>query len=171
MKPELLVILTPHIVRSPLERERILAEEARRIDWIMSDVVKVHGTSGMAPILSPPPGAPGAGLPGGTPDPARWPGISYPPASLPGPSPTAPAGQGSLPPSRNTSGSQSQGSPNTAAPASWPNQPAALPSAGSTASPPQAPAPLAAQISENGLVAPVEPPKEKRGWNLLPSKN
>ena len=57
-KTELLVILTPHIVRSLEERNRILAEEAKRLDWVGVDVVKVHGTSGMAPIFPPPPGVP-----------------------------------------------------------------------------------------------------------------
>jgi hypothetical protein len=50
-KKELLVLLTPHIVRSPTDADRILAMESRRMDWILGDVMKTHGTSGMAPIL------------------------------------------------------------------------------------------------------------------------
>src|SRR5262249_40342873 len=54
-KTELLVILTPHVVRCPRDAERMLAEESRRIDWVVGDVMKLQGTSGMAPILAPPP--------------------------------------------------------------------------------------------------------------------
>ncbi len=50
-KKELIVILTPHIVRSPADADRILAMESRRMDWILGDVLKTHGTSGMAPIM------------------------------------------------------------------------------------------------------------------------
>lgn len=59
MKTELLVILTPHIVRTKADAERILAEEAKRVDWILGDVTRMHGTSGMEPILATqtPPGA------------------------------------------------------------------------------------------------------------------
>src|SRR5262249_21318744 len=52
-KRELIVIMTPHIVRSRQEGERILADESRRVDWVLSDVLKVHGTSGMEPVLPP----------------------------------------------------------------------------------------------------------------------
>src|SRR5262249_46841585 len=55
-KVELLVILTPHIVRSRAEADRILADEAKRIDWVLGSVLRIHGTSGMEPVL-PPPGA------------------------------------------------------------------------------------------------------------------
>ena len=54
-KTELMIILTPHIVRSRADADRILAEESRRMDWVLNDVVKTHGTSGLAPILPPPP--------------------------------------------------------------------------------------------------------------------
>jgi type II secretion system protein D len=50
-KRELLIILTPHIVRTPEEAQRILIEEARRMDWIMSDVCKVHGPGGLDAIM------------------------------------------------------------------------------------------------------------------------
>ncbi|MCI0680644.1 MAG: hypothetical protein L0Y71_00955 [Gemmataceae bacterium] len=42
-KTELLIILTPHVVYSRADAERILAEESRRMDWILGDVMKVHG--------------------------------------------------------------------------------------------------------------------------------
>jgi hypothetical protein len=55
-KTELLVILTPHILRCHADADRILAEEARRIDWMLGDVMKVHATTGMEPILMTRPG-------------------------------------------------------------------------------------------------------------------
>jgi hypothetical protein len=73
-KVELLIIMTPHIVRSRFDADRILSEEARRMDWVVGDVLRIQGTSGMEPILPPPtPGNAGLGLPGG--------GGSCPPAS------------------------------------------------------------------------------------------
>src|SRR5205814_7909840 len=45
-KQELFIILTPHIVRNRFEAERILAEEGRRMDWILGDVVKTQGATG-----------------------------------------------------------------------------------------------------------------------------
>jgi type II secretion system protein D len=65
-KVELIVILTPHIVRSRLEGEMILAEEARKISFTLKDVLKIHGTSGLEPLMAPetngspdcPPGSP-----------------------------------------------------------------------------------------------------------------
>jgi len=56
-KTELIIILTPHIVRSRLDADRILAEEAKRMDWIIGDVIKTQGSSGLAPILPAPPPA------------------------------------------------------------------------------------------------------------------
>ena len=50
-KTELLVIMTPHIVHSKMDVERVLGEEARRMDWIMMDVLRTHGTYGMDPVI------------------------------------------------------------------------------------------------------------------------
>jgi type II secretory pathway component GspD/PulD (secretin) len=57
-KQELLVIMTPHIVRNRAEADRILAEEGRRMDWILGDVIKTQGSSGMAPLFPTPPSVP-----------------------------------------------------------------------------------------------------------------
>ena len=54
-KQELLIIMTPHIVRSRCERERILAMEGKRMDWILGDVIKTQGSSGMLPLFPTPP--------------------------------------------------------------------------------------------------------------------
>jgi type II secretory pathway component GspD/PulD (secretin) len=59
-KSELLVILTPHIVRNRLEADRVLAQESRRMDWVIGDVLKIHDTTGMEPVLPPPKGQPPA---------------------------------------------------------------------------------------------------------------
>jgi type II secretion system protein D len=61
-KTELLVILTPHIVRSRAEADRILAEESRRMDWLLGNVVKTQGVSGMEPVFGPPPAGAAAPL-------------------------------------------------------------------------------------------------------------
>src|SRR5713226_9493799 len=50
-KTELLIIMTPHIVRSRADADRVLGEESKRIDWIMKDVEKIHGLQGMEPVL------------------------------------------------------------------------------------------------------------------------
>ncbi|MFO0844708.1 MAG: secretin N-terminal domain-containing protein [Gemmataceae bacterium] len=54
-KQELLVLLTPHIVRNRIEADRVLAEESRRIDWTIGDVMKMQGPTGMAPLFPRPP--------------------------------------------------------------------------------------------------------------------
>jgi type II secretory pathway component GspD/PulD (secretin) len=95
-KTELLVILTPHIVRNPLDADRILAEEARRMDWVVGDVVKIQGTSGMAPILSPAPPPGQGGMHEEIPA-SPLSGVPCPSDLLPGPTVTEPPAQESLP--------------------------------------------------------------------------
>jgi type II secretory pathway component GspD/PulD (secretin) len=151
MKTELLVFMTPHVVRSRLEGDRILAEEARRLDWVLGDAVKIHGRSALEPILPPPPGPRGAGLGDGVPNPGLWPGISCPPSPLPGAPQNAPETHETLPSPRTVPGSQSQAPTGTNA----------LQTAGSWAAQPPA---------DNGSGAPVGSTKEKRGWNLFPGK-
>jgi hypothetical protein len=46
-KTELLIIMTPHIVRNQADAERLKRFEAGRISWCLSDVVKVHGEAGL----------------------------------------------------------------------------------------------------------------------------
>jgi type II secretory pathway component GspD/PulD (secretin) len=72
-KQELLVILTPRIIRNRLEMERVLAEESRKMDWVVGDALRTHGTTGMHPLFAPPPGSgPGSGLPGSPPLPGAY---------------------------------------------------------------------------------------------------
>jgi type II secretion system protein D len=42
-KRELLIIMTPHIVRGEMDNARILAEESRRMNWCVPDIAKIHG--------------------------------------------------------------------------------------------------------------------------------
>ena len=44
---ELLIIMTPRIVRNEQDSERIKQMEAARMSWCLADVVKVHGESGL----------------------------------------------------------------------------------------------------------------------------
>lgn len=46
-RSELLIILTPHVVRSRLDAERIKAIEAERMHWCLSDVEAIHGDLGL----------------------------------------------------------------------------------------------------------------------------
>jgi general secretion pathway protein D len=46
-KTELLIILTPHIVRNEAEADAVKQAEAARMSWCLSDVVKLHGDSGL----------------------------------------------------------------------------------------------------------------------------
>jgi type II secretion system protein D len=105
-KTELLIIMTPHIIRSPADAHRILAEEANRIDWILGDVKKIHGDPGLDNLF---PHSAGGGVGGpdcpsigpalpvpGTiplpaprpvpPQPGTAPGVSVPAPAVPGPS-------------------------------------------------------------------------------------
>ncbi|MBY0228621.1 MAG: hypothetical protein K2W96_05005, partial [Gemmataceae bacterium] len=66
-KQELLVILTPKIVRNRMEAAKILAEHGGRMDWQLGDIVKTHGPAGMEPLFPnwSGQGVPGMGGPGG----------------------------------------------------------------------------------------------------------
>ena len=66
-KRELLVIMTPHVVRCDTDAARILAEESRRISWVLGDVAELHGhgmevigpaSQGAMPVRVPGPGVP-----------------------------------------------------------------------------------------------------------------
>src|SRR5207244_2352423 len=50
-KTELMIIMTPHIIRNRHDAERITSEETRRIDWVLGNVMHVHGTANCAPLV------------------------------------------------------------------------------------------------------------------------
>jgi general secretion pathway protein D len=136
-KRELLVILTPRIVRSKAERDRILAEESRRMDWLVGDVIKTQGPTGMAPIFPPPPasppdvGTPPPGFPGDPefhPAPPKGPTPQVKPGAPAMPAPAGPTSEGlplprrlsPLPPGQPSSRRPKAASPMRPAVFKWP---------------------------------------------------
>ncbi len=108
-RSELLIIMTPHVVRNEEDAERIKKVEAARIHWCLSDVIEAHGEAGLrtrrdewsdaeVPVIYPDakPGAnavPHGGKPGATetiPTPA--PAHTSPTTSPAAPGPAAPSG-------------------------------------------------------------------------------
>jgi general secretion pathway protein D len=114
---EIVFIMTPHILRTPADRMRVLAEEAAKISWNLKDLNKMHGyaseaLSGRSPYDQPPaegmwcfpngqivaPGTPGATF---VPDMSVVPGTPVPtspapgsqPLGVPHPLPPGPMGQ------------------------------------------------------------------------------
>jgi general secretion pathway protein D len=70
---EILIIMTPHIIFSEADNARVLAEEARRMEWCLPDLARVHG-HGMEVI--------GPAMTGATPTPV--PGFVNPGGPIPG---------------------------------------------------------------------------------------
>jgi general secretion pathway protein D len=50
-KNELLVILTPRVVRSQMDMDRVFVEESKRIKWLMNDVNKIYGPADLHKII------------------------------------------------------------------------------------------------------------------------
>jgi type II secretory pathway component GspD/PulD (secretin) len=167
-KTELLVILTPHVVRTRADADRVLAEESRRMDYILEDVVRTQGLSGMGPILHPNTYAPLPGkgsVDGNMPFPLIQPPLApdhllgnpplpYAPETLPPPRATPPGGQETLPPPRVGPG----GAQGPLVPV-----PGAVQSASAAAAPPAPPSPVAAQDA----AVPPEPKKEPERWSVF----
>ncbi len=165
-KTELLVILTPHVVRSREDADKVLAEESRRMDWILSDVVRTQGLSGMAPVLHPNAFAPlptRGGVDGNMPSPLiQQPAM--PDDNLLGTPPSVFAPAETLPPPRAVPPGGGQG---PMVPVPVPAQPAVTPpSTVGTLPPPLPSSPVAAADA----VAPLEPKKEPERWRSLPSQ-
>ena len=95
--------MTPHVVRTRAEADRILAEESKRMDWLLDDVARTQGLSGMAPVLHPKafiaPIGPG-GVDGSLPSPLMQPTAPALPYLQPTITPV-PAGTETLPPPRS----------------------------------------------------------------------
>lgn len=86
VKRELLILLTPRVVRNREEAERIKFEEACKMDWALHDVERIHGPIGVDPTLEPMQQGPGS-APMGT-EPLPLPNKVVPqPSSTPRPGP------------------------------------------------------------------------------------
>jgi type II secretion system protein D len=48
-RTELLIIMTPHIIRTASDAEALKREEAARMSWCLCDVTKIHGEAGLNP--------------------------------------------------------------------------------------------------------------------------
>ncbi len=48
-RTELLIILTPHIIRTAADAEALKREEAAKMSWCLCDVTKIHGEAGLNP--------------------------------------------------------------------------------------------------------------------------
>jgi type II secretory pathway component GspD/PulD (secretin) len=46
-RSELMIIMTPHIVRGEAEADAIKQAEAARMSWCLGDVIKIHGDAGL----------------------------------------------------------------------------------------------------------------------------
>jgi type II secretion system protein D len=147
-KQELMVIMTPHVVRTPLERARYLVEEGRKMDWVIPEVTRLHGATNMGPLLDPPTvpylpeGAPPAG-PSLIPELAPGPNVDSPGAvpTLPNPRP--------LPP--GTSPTPATKPPQSVTPTT-PKPPVPTPSAGNPMTP-------AAPAASGASTAPADKPR------------
>jgi type II secretion system protein D len=143
-KTELLVILTPHVVRSRADADKVLAEESRRMDYILEDVARTHGLSGMDPVLHPNTFAPlpGGGVDGNMPAPLIQPPL--PADRLLGTPPPVYAPE-TLPPPRVAPPGGAQG--------------------------PVVPVPLSptpfTPVAATDAAAPLEPKKETERWRLF----
>jgi Bacterial type II and III secretion system protein len=154
-KVELLVIMTPHIVRSHAEAERILLEESHRMDWITGEVSSLQGVPDLGSSKCPP-----------APRPLVLPGVE-PPAASPGapvmvPTPSAaPQPQPEVLPTPRRE------------PAGKPPRPALPPgSSGPAAALPDNATPASISSSPDGQPAgtdPAAPPQEKKTWKWFRS--
>jgi type II secretory pathway component GspD/PulD (secretin) len=154
-KTELLVIMTPHIVRSRADADRVLAEEAHRMDWVVGDVLKTQGRSGMAPIVQQP--EPVQDTPAillGQPSPIAAPATGTEIAPQPGKLPQTGAQGPALNPSQPNPIVPVD--PKTPVPPDWTGGGSGKPSA-----------PPATQSGQSGPAAPREPVKEGRIWKLF----
>jgi len=182
-KRELLVILTPHVVRCEADAARILIDEARKMDWVTKEVDAIHASSrGPGPFPpSSPTVVPGTVVPGYYPqEPGVVPGHVLPvPQPLPGgtvlPTPApAPMPSGPVKPPTPTPLPKTSAAP--------PQQPVML--AGSTVVAPNGPAPLVNPFEQSAASTPAAQPaattngpmdgsvqKEKKGWSLFRRSN
>lgn len=120
---ELLILLTPRIVRNRIEAERVKREEAAKLNWFLSDAEAIHGPLGLEDFPPLPPIEknllPTTPVEEGTVipimprevDPSPTPNAPPAPAPMPKPAPTPPA------PAAPSPATPRPGNPNAALPA------------------------------------------------------
>jgi type II secretion system protein D len=160
-KTELMVIMTPHIVRTREDADRILAIESRRMDWCVGNVVKIHGTTGLEPILSPLPGEHPVGIPDIPPASSLLPDIV---PGEPEPRETLPAPRGVPKPPVPATGTIAPMSYRPKVPPPAASDRMGLPSATSASQV----MPVMEQPVGTDSALPMEQAKEKRAWKLNP---
>ena len=97
-KNELIIVMTPHIVRNKWDAARVLVEESRRMDWVLGEVAKIHGSQGPNPLFPSPLNSDNVD--------GNMPALRLPPAGgevapLPVPKPLAPTVPGASAPELN----------------------------------------------------------------------
>jgi hypothetical protein len=173
-RTELLIILTPHVVRTPEEGERIKRVESSRMHWCLEDVYQVHGDMGLSKnggqVIYPdsnPRGLPAGEMP--PPKPAKKkpgteeaPGLEAVPPALPPPLPDVPPAK----PGKATSEAKGAPSGSKAAggPSQWPPRNMVVP-AGYQMAPDYPEFPIKVPVSPEGAKydSPGQRPGERDG--------
>jgi type II secretion system protein D len=169
-KVELLVIMTPHIVRTHAEAEHILLEESSRMDWISGEVSKTQGIPDLGSSKCPPGPAPLA-LPNLEPPGAGLPGVPVPESAAPAaPATPQPRPREVLPEPRRQPAAGQPPTPGATGQPPPPMGPAAAQLDGAGSSPTALPASTAS--TSGGQPAGMDsapPPKEKKTWKWFRS--
>jgi type II secretory pathway component GspD/PulD (secretin) len=147
-KKELLVIMTPHVMFNTAHAERVLAEEAHRMDWRLQDVVKVHGTAFLDGTANYLPKT--TTIDGATPglETAPPPKPFMPPANKTPPQPPAPGSPQAAPPQPSAMQAPAMQAPTYNGPAATGGQPAAQGPAANPQAVPTAPANFAQPVAQ-----------------------
>ncbi len=171
-KRELLLIMTPRVLRGPADQEKLLMEEARKMNWVLKDIEKIYGNNAGKLPRADAPGVEeqrnngnGPTLPTPTPVPSisggvipSEPGLVIPPGMglpTPTPVPTPPA-----PPKGGTPDTSPIDRRFPVTPTSNANPsvgPALIPTGGTSPTEPAAPA----------RVGPTKDQPKSRGWGLF----
>jgi general secretion pathway protein D len=84
-RTELLIILTPHIIRNACDMEALKRTEAARMSWCLCDITKLYGEAGLRTRTDSWGGGDVKVIYPDSPEPAALPGEAHPPEMLPTP--------------------------------------------------------------------------------------